>query len=64
MADRQVMILYAASMTHDCQKEIIQALAPVLENLGPGSLVECSCGVRFIRSGDSKTGLYWEEKEN
>jgi hypothetical protein len=41
---------------HDCQPELRQVSAM---DLWIGSIVECSCGQRYIRNDDQRDGLHW-----
>lgn len=61
MPDGKVTLIKAVAKKHDCQAEIVQALAPVLDTLGAGSIVQCSCGDLFERGGDTSTGFYWTQ---
>jgi hypothetical protein len=47
---------------HDCREEIT---ADGLDDLYIGSVVQCSCGQRYVRRSDQRDGLYWAEvREN
>lgn len=43
---------------HNCHEEIKE----VDVDLYLGSIVECSCGNRFIKRDDQRDGNYWQEQ--
>ncbi len=40
---------------HGCTAE----LATIAEELWIGSIVECSCGQRYVRQENQRDGMYW-----
>jgi hypothetical protein len=58
-----VTLLHVEAKDHNCRYEVAVALGPLVESLGTGSIVRCSCGVKFKRDGELETGYYWADIE-
>jgi hypothetical protein len=48
---------------HNCREEIAQ-LEGHERPLWLGSIVECSCGMQYVKREDQRDGEYWAEVRN
>lgn len=52
-------VIKAVKRPHPCMNEINRETKDM--GLQPGSIVECSCGLRYTLRDDQRDGLYWAE---
>ena len=52
-----VTVIKAVERPHPCQEEISRETSDM--GLQPGSIVECSCGLRYKLPEHQIDGLYW-----